>query len=279
MLATKDLERIGRLVPHRKMSLFNEFLPQGYELTTINTVSSLSEVMKAKVLLGTIITLYDDLADRPDLLNRDLLSLMYQIPFGPIDHEPNRLNRVDKDLYLLAKSLFFQLKEILINLPQYGRLKDLFEFDLKQFFLANQYAEIVTEVPAIFNTLENKLYMHHNMGIVMAGMIDLMSLGQLFIEELGKAREVFLLGQRAARISNIVTTYEREAIEKDRTNELDLSLPDNIILFNKERLEREQRQILKKMDQIVKIRLFSIHYYLDGIKKLHHLHLIMKEEI
>ena len=162
------------------------------------------------------------------------------------------------------------------QLKNYNKLCRIFYFDLKQFFLANQYCELLTDQPYLSNGLENRLYLHHNMGIVMAGMIDLMSLPDLNISELGQARALFLLGQRAGRISNVVTTYKREQQENDLTNELFAFNGSKDFTFNFQLLEQEIRTLFQQMYTYKNIKTFSAVQYRNGIKSLHRLHMNLK---
>lgn len=268
MLSAQDLDHMQRLSPFRSRRLFDEFLPIGYKITTLDTVSDKNNVVGLKVILGTLITLFDDYADRPDRLNPKLLQLLYRIPFESVNVHSAFLKPKESEAFELATSLFNKLFDGMRQLPNYRQLKELFNFDLKQFFLANQYSELLTQQPHLANRLENKLYLHHNMGIVMAGMIDLMSLPHFDITDLGQVRGLFLLGQRAGRISNVLTTFEREESEGDVTNEL--------ITSGISTLEGELARIFKLMDSTKEIGVFSPKAYTLGIMHLHHLHLKLK---
>ena len=268
MLSAQDMEHMQRLSPFRSRRLFDEFLPIGYEMTTLDTVTDKTGVVGLKVILGTIITLYDDYADRPDRLNPKLLQLLYRIPFETVDVHSAFLKPNEREALDLAKSLFKKLMDGIEQLPNYSQLNDLFKFDLKQFFLANLYSELLTQQPNLANRLENKLYLHHNMGIVMAGMIDLMCLSQFNFSNLGKARRLFLLGQRAGRISNVLTTFEREKYEGDLTNEL--------LTTGMPALEGELVRIFEFMESTEEISAFSTKAYTLGIRRLHSLHLRLK---
>src|SRR4051794_22798126 len=85
-----DLE-LGALVEtylgvssHRSESLFRRFLPDGYRMTTIDSVDPavFDTAILAKVHLGMLITLYDDLADHPRHRNAQLLSELYGLNIG-----------------------------------------------------------------------------------------------------------------------------------------------------------------------------------------------------
>jgi hypothetical protein len=269
MLNSQNLDSIKKIAPFRNEKLFQDFLPRGYAMTTLSEVENAEKVIELKVLLGTLITLYDDFADRPDHFNPKLLALLYKVPFEKVPVEEFLLSQFEKDSLSISEKLFRELYLGMMELPHYNELIKLFQFDLKQFFLANEYCEILTEIPGLANRRENKLYLHHNMGIVMAGMIDLMSIKAFDIGELGKIRSLLLLGQRAGRISNIITTHEREFIEGDNTNELLISE------LTQNDFEREFDGLSKEMNSI-KIKSFDVIKYQEGIRNLHNLHVSFK---
>jgi hypothetical protein len=141
--------------------------------------------------------------------------------------------------------------------------------------MANAYSELLTKHPALINGSENRAYLHHNMGIVMAGMIDVMSLPYFHMAELGEARALFLLGQRAGRISNVLTTFDREQGENDLTSELLARRPDESLNFKCEALKGERKALLKEIDNY-NFRSFSAVEYRRGIQDLHQLHVNLK---
>ena len=247
MLSAHDLNSMQRISPFRNYRLFSEFLPKGYKLTTLSSVKHIEEVIELKVILGTLITLYDDFADRPDRLNSKLLQLLYRVPFESVEIHNAFLSEEEKESLKFSQVLFKKLIFGLRQLPNYHKLIQIFNFDLKQFFLANQYGELLTQYPYLSNYLENRLYLHHNMGIVMAGVIDLMSLPTIDFSELGQLRSLFLLGQRASRISNVITTYEREEREGDITNELTALNSDKNFDIDSSSFEVELNLISQKM--------------------------------
>jgi hypothetical protein len=276
MLSAQDLDGFEKISPFRNRKLFSEFLPIGYGLTTLDSVDEKDRVIELKVILGALITLYDDYADRPDRLNPRLLSLLYRIPFEEVEVNVAFLSQDEKLSLALAKSLFKRLMKGLETLRNYGQLFPMFCFDLKQFFLANQYCELLTENPLLSNELENRMYLHHNMGIVMAGMMDLMSIRDFDISELGLSRSLFLLGQRAGRISNVVTTYEREQQENDLTNEMFAVSCQKRSMSKLELLEQELQLLIEEMNKYKNIKSFSVPQYQNGIQSLHRLHKKLK---
>ena len=281
MISNSELDIMKKIAPNRNRGLFEQFLPQGYEMTTLSSVKNKKVVISFKVILGTLITLYDDFADRPDRLNSKLLDEMYKIPFQDLNYECGNncnvtyLNKNEQESMFLSHKLFKKLFTGLEKLGMEKNIKEIFMFDLKQFFLANRYSELLTKNNQLVNDLENKLYLHHNMGIVMAGMIDLMGSPSFDFKEFGQARKLFLLGQRAGRISNVVSTYGRELEEGDYSNELlGMSGPNKV-----KQLLIEQKLIYHKMADVNTIKSFSVTDYINGFQDLHRLHFKLKEVI
>ena len=261
----------------RSSSLFCKFLPQGYLMTTLDCVPSerVDRVICAKVFLGMIITLYDDLADHPRLRNPLLLSALYQINLGRKFSISTHLNLNEQEIrtYEFAGSLFECLDRALEGLPHYEALKRVLSFDIEMFYCCNRYSEMLSIVPGLGNLSEVRTLGPHNMGIVAAGMIDLMACHTLNLQELGRCREVLLLGQRLGRISNLIFTLERELTQGDVTNE---------ILYLQ---EGASEALLKEFDKTVELILevslksFGTAAYAQGLKGLHKLHDAYKGQI
>jgi hypothetical protein len=214
--------RYERVLQNRDRRLFTEFLVHGHQQTTLSSVpqSLREEVVFAKVCLGMLITLYDDLADNPVFYNPGLLKLIYRLNLGEVPLPPADLSLHEKRIYQLARELFLQLETSLRCFIHYVPLKDILVFDIKQIFLANQYAELTTAHPFMRNLTESKAQGPYNMGMVAAGMIDLMASPGFEMENLGATREMLVQGQRLGRIGNLLFTFEREKKEGDVTNEI-----------------------------------------------------------
>lgn len=211
-----------RVLQNRDRRLFTEFLVRGYRQTTLESVPQelREQVVYAKVCLGMLITLYDDLADNPLYYNPKLLHHLYRLNLGELMLAPLGLSAQEQKIFQLARDLFTELELSLRCFVNYVSLKEILVFDIKQIFLANQYAELTTAHPTIRNLTESKAQGPYNMGMVAAGMIDLMASNNFKSEELGAMREMFIKGQRLGRIGNLLFTFEREKKEGDVTNEI-----------------------------------------------------------
>lgn len=265
---------MAEIAPYRKPALFKEFLVKGYTAITLNSVSEskFSELLRAKVCLGALITLYDDFADRPTQSNPQLLEILYQLNFGRRD-SVIILNRRDQHVVSFAKSLFTEIEDILTRQPHYRELSEILDFDLKQFYSANQYSSLIMGNPHINNPLENRLYAHHNMGMVIVGMMDLMASERLDFLEFGAMREVLLMGQRMGRIFNVLTTHNREVMDGDVTGELATYTSELETEIEKRKLRQEIQDLHYRIRTFdARITTFSVKAYLEGLIAVQKLH-------
>ncbi|HWU41821.1 MAG TPA: hypothetical protein VN132_00245, partial [Bdellovibrio sp.] len=150
---------------------------------------------------------------------------------------------------------------------------EIVSFDLTQFYSANRYSSLVTANPHLGSQLENRSYAHHNMGMIIVSMMDLMASKNLRESELGSIREVFLMSQRMGRIFNVLSTHERETNDGDVTGELANCRTEH----EREGTERSLREeILNLKDKIAsyenRITTFSVSAYLNGLVKVQRLH-------
>ncbi|MBN23027.1 MAG: hypothetical protein CL678_17210 [Bdellovibrionaceae bacterium] len=272
-----EILRIYQELGDRNFSLFTEFLPKGYELTTLSSVDRqfYKSVIETKIKLGILITVLDDLADRPDRYSPEVLHTAYRLDLN------DQVQSHGPEIQFI-QMLLREISEEIENLPFGAKYRSHLFFDLQHFYLANRMAELLT---CDFDSVGSSEYLElssYNMGIVAAGMIDLMGSSQLIEKEVGVCREVFRCAQRVARISNVLSTEEREVKEGDMTNEI-------YFRFQREKVSKESiRESLNQefSDRLKQFRLigreiktFSVDQYANGISKLHELHLQMKGKI
>lgn len=257
----------------RDRRLFTDFLVNGYRMTTLNSVSSkdLDKVIFAKVCLGMIITLYDDLADNPQYYNPKLLKFLYLLNIGEVQEAP-AMNSSDLAIYELAQYLFLNLEASIKKFSNYTSYADILNFDIQHVFLANRYSELITGNPTLRNMTESKILGPYNMGMVAAGMIDLMASPTFDELELGDIREALIRGQRLGRIGNLVSTYQREISEGDITNEIliDPTGPDS---YKTALLKEFHEGLLEIKGLQKKVTSIDLNSYIDGLQALYHLHI------
>jgi hypothetical protein len=287
------VRRLRSCVSVRHDALFTEFLPRGYSLMTLDTVppTHATELLYAKVRVGMLITLYDDLADNPRCRNRAVLRALCRLPFAPMAQRAAPLVR-------LAAALWHEVLATVRALPQYALLRDLFDFDIQQVYQAMRYSEILGQMPGLANRAENRMYLAHNMGMVLVGMMDLMALPALRQNELGRIRSFLLLGQEVARLSNVLCTWTREIGEGDYTSELAArGIEDGVIdavsgewprtdvarsyLATQEgQLRADQGRLIRRLQsRAVGIQSFDARRYIAGLQGLHRLHQQMQAQL
>jgi hypothetical protein len=81
-----------------------------------------------------------------------------------------------------------------------------------------RYALMVNQTPSVLNNIEHDLYQPHNMQIMFMASVDLCASPNFDANELGIAREIFWHAQRMGRIGNMLTTWEREVLDRDFTS-------------------------------------------------------------
>lgn len=273
----KIIEHYGTILPHRPKELFSVFLAEGYRDTTLNSVGKRHEehVVRAKMLLGMLITLLDDLADNPDYFNPKLLRILYHVGSSIKDLPLSTLSDHEQDIVDLTDALIVEIKANIKNLPHWSTLQNIFLFDIWQIYLSNRFSELITETPSIKNIVEAKFYGPYNMGMVAAGMIDLMAVPSLNVAELGKCREIFLLGQRLGRIGNLLCTFTREQNEHDQTNEIAIAIEhshESFLAYKNSLLKEHNAGIRKISRQKKLVTNFDTKKYSDGLLKLFNLH-------
>jgi hypothetical protein len=182
-------------------------------------------------------------------------------------------NEKENEILSFARSLFAQIHAILRRQPQYQLFIEILNFDLRQFYSANQYSSFLTAYPYLHNPLENRLYAHHNMGMVLASMMDLMATPQINLLEFGAIREVLLMGQRMGRIFNVLATRKREALDGDITGELAACKSASEVEMGELRLRQEISELYQKIEMMDhRITTFSVKEYRLGLLSVQKLH-------
>ena len=263
-----------QVIPYRSDLLFTEFLPRGYAMTTLSCVPDrlFHRVLYIKCVLGMFITLLDDFADNPELRNKELLDKLYRVPFDDEFISLENCTETERRICDLALSLRSKMKSSIRILPGFLTYYDVFKFDFEQVMRANQYSELMTDFPQIINPAECIQFGPYNMGIVLAGMIDLMSCDEIS-DPLGLLRQAFITGQRYARLSNVMTTMARESDELDCTNEI-IGLSGyhgSGIEPQLGRAESEMSQLICELEQMCTTQ-FEMSRYTSGLLDLHALH-------
>lgn len=262
----------------RDRRLFEVFLLDGYVTTTLSSVDPehFEAALLAKIRLGMLITLCDDLADHPRYRNPELLNRIYEMRMtGPT--ASMLVRPVDRGAYEFASRLFRGIGALVGGLPHGVELERFLDYDICYFYQANRFSELLSTQAAFVSLDEAREVQHHNMGMIAAGTIDLMASSPFSFVDLGRCREVFRLGQRVARIANVLATYEREMAEGDRTNELTIAAARGAVDDYGCSLVREQEQKLADIAANERgVTTFDVHIYAQALRRLHEMHMSMK---
>ena len=193
-----------------------QWCAKGVRLTTLPCVelSLRDDVYETKMLSILFGTLIDDVADQEQ--DRDMLESA--ICIEQIDTRRNSLVPWDerRRIYIETISdIWNHVWNRCKKYPRFDHYEHLLRFDNQQILNAMRYALLVNERPSLLNTLEHDQYQPHNMQIMFMATVDLCASPTFDVSELGLAREIFWHAQRMGRIGNMITTWEREVLDRD----------------------------------------------------------------
>lgn len=264
----------------RDRRLFEIFIFEGFQFVTLDIVEPefYDDALLAKLCLATFIVLCDDLADNPKCRDTKLLAALYELNVDkPKVAPPMFTDEGQHERYRLGSQLVQKLLASTRRLPRGELLLPVLAFDVQQFYQANRYAELLSSVPGMASLDEVRSLGPHNMGMVAAGTIDLMAARWPDLSQLGPCREVFLLGQRAGRICNVLATYEREIAEGDVTNEIVIGARGVSASEYRRRLMDEFERLLQEIvTNERKVTAFDVQEYARGLHRLYELHISMR---
>lgn len=210
----KEYEKVGK----RNLFIW-KWLWKMFSITKLPLTSKKQQknLLEIKVLLTMFIILLDDIADKSNYKN--LLNKLLKIPFNNQEIKAGKINKKEEEYLKISKQLWKLLEKKISALPKYKYLKDMFEYDLRQVINAMRYSYFINKNYYFFNKLECWEFMPYNMVALVYSGLDLMSSQQTIkFEDMGKIREMILYSQKMARIGNWISTWEREAKEKDFAN-------------------------------------------------------------
>lgn len=192
---------------------------KGVGITTLPSVHpELSQhIMETKMLSILFGTLIDDIADREQ--DREMLEMA--ISMAGEDWPEERLGLWDARrrscLEVIAR-IWSEVWGRCRGYPRFPEFEQLLRFDNQQILNAMRFALLVNQRPSMLNIIEHDLYQPHNMQIMFMASVDLCASSGFDMDELGHAREIFWHAQRMGRIGNMITTWEREVLDRDFTS-------------------------------------------------------------
>ena len=273
-----------------------QWCQKGVGLTTLPCVTPTlrDHVMETKMLSIFFGTLIDDIADREQ--DREMLQMAFSL-VSPDDWMADRLalwtGRRREYLEMISR-LWKEVWKRCQSYPRFPEFEFLLRFDNEQSLNAMRYALLANQTPAMLNSIEHDLYQPHNMQIMFMASVDLCASSTFDPNELGIAREIFWHAQRMGRIGNMLTTWEREVLDRDFTSGVfahalargilappDLRrLPAFEIMSMLESAECQAHFIrdwnyhrAQMASKVEKVQSCDLRAYLDGFEKLIVLHL------
>jgi hypothetical protein len=192
---------------------------KGVRLTTLPSVAPefREHVVETKMLGIMFCTLIDDIADR----EQDGEMLQMAIAAGSDNWAVERLELWNgrRRAYLeMIYGLWNELWSRCQSYPRFSVFESLLKFDNEQVMIAMRYALLANQCPGLLNVIEHDLYQPNNMQMIFMATVDLCASPDFDQDELGIAREVFWHAQRMGRIGNMITTWEREVLDRDFTS-------------------------------------------------------------
>jgi hypothetical protein len=268
------LQEYLKLNMGRDERLFTQFLPFGYAKTTLSSVSVpfYERCQMTKWMIGALITLTDDFTDNPAFKSMSWVQGFIAAIQG--SHQRSSLSAQDQQALKLSIQLYEWIKQSIAQMTLQPRLIPLIEFDLQQYFLNMHFSVFLNSEPLLICKREYLWHAPHNMGIVIAGMVDLACCDHIEWPEMAAMREIFYCAQRSGHICNTLTTLDREMGEGCIGNEIQLrTLHGNngsqkdIIDF----LQRERGELYQKIRN-QSLKTFSTADYVQGLRQLQTLH-------
>ena len=247
----------------RDECLFTQFLPFGYAQTTISSVNTSfhERCQLTKWMIGALITLTDDFTDNPAFRSMSWVKGFIAAIHGGDLH--GSLSAQQQQALKLSCQLYEWIQQSLAQMTLQPRLIPLIEFDLQQYFLNMHFSTFLNSDPLLICKREYLWHAPHNMGIVIAGMVDLACSDHIEWYEMAAMRDIFYCAQRCGHICNTLTTLDREMEEGCISNEIQLRIlhgnngseEDIIGFLQQERVDLYQKISDKSLKNIFNCRL------------------------
>jgi hypothetical protein len=192
---------------------------KGVRMTTLPSVDpALREHIAETKLLGILFcSLIDDIADREqdgEMLEMAVAASSDNWAFERLEFWTGR-----RRAYLeMISSVWNEVWTRCKSYPHFRNYEQLLKFDNDQVMAAMRYALLTNQCPGLLNVIEHDLYQPNNMQMIFMATVDLCASPDFNPDELGIAREIFWHAQRMGRIGNMITTWEREVLDRDFTS-------------------------------------------------------------
>jgi len=228
----------------RNMEYFAQWVYNVYKVASLpgTDPSYIERLAVDKTKLSIFAILVDDLADNVKIRDKILLEKAIRIPFNGSKSFENKYLEITRKLW----------KDIICSIeiyPRYEEFKEIFFFDIDQFFNSIKYGYLVNSSD-LYNFQEGMMYSPNNMMIIIYLDMDLMCSPNFDKTELKKVRPIFHYIQDIMHVGNIINTFPREIQELDFSSPMiSLGLSEEII--NKEDVMKRPGQVQQNLEYFI----------------------------
>jgi hypothetical protein len=192
-----------------------------------------------KTNLTILITLLDDLAEKHGD-TQTFEEIRRLVTTGETDDAGGS---GDEDIIDFADRLWSELEAGLVDAPRHEKMREVFDYDLRQPLNAMDYSRVINDHLSMANLKGTEHYGPHNMVMFPYADIDVMHSPSFEFSEFGELRELIWDLQKMARIGNWLTTWEREIHEGDYTAGIVVyALRNDVITFDELRTTRPEHR-------------------------------------
>ena len=126
--------------------------------------------------------------------------------------------------------------------------KDLIQYDLEQSISSLQYAYLSNTMFNILNEQEAMLYEGNNINVILNGMLDITCSPDFRTDMLGALREALCHAQMMCKISNWLSTWEREVKVSDWTSGVIAAAMSEGIIEKSDLANEDKFSIIRKIN-------------------------------
>lgn len=265
----KEYEKIGTRSEFIWKWLYEMFPIVRFDLTFPKYQEKLLVI---KILLTIFVVLLDDVADKKQKNSIFVLKELLKIPSKQEYINYNNLKSNKNKKYLLfALRLWDHIINQIKECPNYKDMEEIFLYDIDQVLNAMEYSRLVNKTPSLINTMEYWLYLPHNMTFMVYLTIDLMCCKKKeYKNNLGLLRGVMCEIQKMGRISNWLTTWQREIRDSDFTSGIFAYAVEKKIIDMTKINNMSFQEIIKKIKE-VKIENYLLEEWEKSYNKINNL--------
>ncbi len=188
---------------------------QGMRPLTLSCVApDLREhVIDTKMLAVLFGVLLDDIADRWQ--DRVFLNKLIAATFEMGSRDFQRLEPGYLAYAEFTCQVWDEFQSRVTKYPLFESYRELLNYDNRQIVNAMVYSQLVNEDVNLLNLEEHDVYSPHNMQMISFATMDLMCSPSFDVQELGRLRGAMWHAQSMGRIGNLISTWERELLDRD----------------------------------------------------------------